>query len=110
MEIYWKKLLSPETIAKLTYGNDASRFNGLNIIIKEVNDVSERWVDFIKDNFTPKSQIDKERKEALEALLHVITDIEMLRTDTWEPDNDSCDATTDNLKLVIKYIEKTKGV
>ena len=100
MEIYWKKLLSPETIAKLTYGNDASRFNGLNIIIKEVNDVSERWVDFIKDNFTPKSQIDKERKEALEALLHVITDIEMLRTDTWEPDNDSCDATTD----------KTKGV
>ena len=84
--------------------------NGLNIIIKEVNDVSERWVDFIKDNFTPKSQIDKERKEALEALLHVITDIEMLRTNTWEPDDDSCNATTDNLKLVIKYIEKTKRV
>jgi len=74
------------------------------------NDVSERWVDFIKDNFTPKSQIDKERKEALEALLHVITDIEMLRTNTWEPDDDSCNATTDNLKLVIKYIEKTKRV
>ena len=46
----------------------------------------------------------------LEALLAVVEDIHMLRTGTWEPDNDSCDATIDNLKLVIKYIEKTKGV
>lgn len=109
MKVYWEKILSPEIIAKLTYGKDASRFNGLNIIIKEINDVSERWVNFIEDNFTPKAQMDKDRKEALEALLNVISDIEMLRNGTWEPDNDGCDATTDNLKLVIKYIEKTKG-
>ena len=38
MKVYWEKILSPEIIAKLTYGKDASRFNGLNIIIKEIND------------------------------------------------------------------------
>ena len=54
--------------------------------------------------------MNKERKEALEALLTVVEDIEMLRIGTWKPDGDSCDATVDNLKLVIKYIEKTKGV
>jgi len=110
MEIYWKKLLSPETIAELTYGKDASRFNGLDIIVKEVNDVSERWGNFVKENFVPKTKADKERKETLEALLAVVEDIHMLRIGTWEPDDDSCDATIDNLKLVIKYIEKTKGV
>lgn len=56
------------------------------------------------------NKMDKERKEALEALLAVVEDIEMLRIGTWKPDDDSCDATVDNLKLVIKYIEKTKGV
>jgi hypothetical protein len=53
--------------------------------------------------------MNKERKEALEALLAVVEDIEMLRIGTWEPNDDSCDATIDGLKLVIKYIEKTKG-
>lgn len=109
MKIDWKEILSPVKIAELTYGKDASRFNGLDIIVKEVNDVSERWEKFVKENFVPK-KVDKQRKEALEALLAVVEDIQMLRTGTWEPDDDSCDATTDNLKLVIKYIEKTKGV
>lgn len=109
MKIDWKEIFSPSKIAELTYGKDASRFNGLDIIVKEINDVSERWQEFVKENFVPKTQINKERKEALEALLCVVNDIEMLRTGTWEPDDDSCDATTDNLKLVIKYIEKTKG-
>lgn len=58
-------------------------------------------------------KMSKERKEALEALealFSVMEDIEMLRIGTWKPDDDSCDTTIDNLKLVIKYIEKTKGV
>lgn len=109
MKIDWKEILSPLKIAELTYGKDASRFNGLDIIVKEINDVSERWEKFVKENFIPKTKADKERKEALEALLAVVEDIQMLRTGTWEPDDDSCYATTDNLKLVIKYIEKTKG-
>jgi hypothetical protein len=110
MKIDWKEILSPIKIAELTYGKDASRFNGLDIIVKEVNDVSERWEKFVKENFIPKTKADKQRKEALEALLAVVEDIQMLRTGTWEPDDDSCDATVDNLKLVIKYIEKQKGV
>jgi len=110
MKIDWKEILSPIKIAELTYGKDASRFNGLDIIVKEVNDVSERWEKFVKENFVPKTKADKQRKEALEALLAVVEDIQMLRTGTWEPDDDSCDATVDNLKLVIEYIEKTKGV
>lgn len=110
MKIDWKEILSPIKIAELTYGKDASRFNGLDIIVKEVNDVSDRWQEFVKKNFIPKTQADKERKEALEALLCVVEDIQMLRTGTWEPDDDSCNATVDNLKLVIKYIEKQKGV
>ncbi len=110
MKIDWKEILSPVKIAELTYGKDASRFNGLDIIVKEINDVSDRWQKFVKENFIPKTKADKERKEALEALLAVVQDIHMLRTGTWEPDDDSCDATVDNLKLVIKYIEKTKGV
>lgn len=109
MKIDWKEILSPIKIAELTYGKDASRFNGLDIIVKEVNDVSERWEKFVKENFIPKTKADKQRKEALEALLAVVEDIQMLRTGTWEPDDDSCDATVDNLKLVIKYIEKQKG-
>ena len=110
MKIDWKEILSPLKIAELTYGKDASRFNGLDIIVKEINDVSERWEKFVKENFVPKTKADKQRKEALEALLAVVEDIQMLRTGTWEPDDDSCDATVDNLKLVIEYIEKTKGV
>ena len=110
MKIDWKEILSPLKIAELTYGKDASRFNGLDSIVKEINDVSERWEKFVKENFVPKTKADKQRKEALEALLAVVEDIQMLRTGTWEPDDDSCDTTTDNLKLVIKYIEKTKGV
>ena len=110
MKIDWKEILSPVKIAELTYGKEASRFNGLDIIVKEINDVSDRWQKFVKENFIPKTKADKERKEALEALLAVVQDIHMLRTGTWEPDDDSCDATVDNLKLVIKYIEKTKGV
>ena len=109
MKIDWKEILSPVKIAELTYGKDASRFNGLDIIVKEINDVSDRWQKFVKENFIPKTKADKERKEALEALLAVVQDIHMLRTGTWQPDDDSCDATVDNLKLVIKYIEKTKG-
>lgn len=110
MKIDWKEILSPVKIAELTYGKDASRFNGLDIIVKEVNEVSDRWQEFVKENFIPKTKADKERKKALEALLAVVEDIQMLRTGTWEPDDDSCDATVDNLKLVIKYIEKQKGV
>jgi len=110
MKIDWNEVLNPLKINKLTYGDDPSRFNGLDIIVKEVNDVSERWGNFVKENFVPKTKADKERKETLEALLAVVEDIHMLRTGTWEPDYDSCDATIDNLKLVIKYIEKTKGV
>ena len=109
MKIDWKEVLSPLKIAELTYGKDASRFNGLDIIVKEINDVSDRWKQFVEENFIPKTQADKERKKALEALLAVVEDIQMLRLGTWEPDDDSCNATTDNLKLVIKYIERTRG-
>jgi len=110
MKIDWKEILSPVKIAELTYGKEASRFNGLDIIVKEINDVSDRWQEFVKENFIPKTKADKERKEALEALLAVVQDIHMLRIGTWEPDDDSCDATVDNLKSVIKYIEKKAGL
>jgi len=110
MKIDWKEILSPVKIAELTYGKEASRFNGLDIIVKEINDVSDRWQEFVKENFIPKTKADKERKEALEALLAVVQDIHMLRIGTWEPDDDSCYATVDNLKSVIKYIEKQRGL
>ena len=110
MKIDWKEILSPVKIAELTYGKEAARFNGLDIIVKEINDVSDRWQEFVKENFIPKTKADKERKEALEALLAVVQDIHMLRIGTWEPDDDSCDATVDNLKSVIKYIEKQRGL
>lgn len=99
------KLLTPLKLLELTYGKDVSRFNGLDIIIKEVNDVSERWQEFVRKNFIPKPE-SKERIKVLEALNCLVTDIEMLQNGDWQPDDDSCEASLDNIKLVIDYIEK----
>jgi hypothetical protein len=105
MKIDWNEILGPIKIAELTYGKDASRFNGLNIIIKEINDVSDRWLDFIKENCIPKNAVsDRGSKDILDALNCVMTDIEMLRDNKWQPDEESCRCTLENLELIRDHI------
>lgn len=102
------KLLTPEKLLYLIYGGDRKRFDGLDIIQKELTDASDRWQEFIEKNFVPK-QDSKERIKVLEALNCLVTDIEMLQDGRWKPDDDSCEASLENIKLVIDYIEKEKG-
>lgn len=106
MKIDWNQVLSPLKIAELTYGNDASRFNGLEQVVKELNEVSSRWIKFIQENFVPKTEEDKMRRKALDALKCVIEDIEMLQDGRWsEITDDSCEATLDNLVIIMNYLE-----
>lgn len=104
------RLLTPLKLFELTYGaKNAERFNGLDIIQKEVNDVTRRWQEFVEKNFVPKPD-SKERIKVLEALTCLVEDIEMLQDGRWDPDEDSCEASLDNIKLVIEYIEKQGNV
>ena len=108
----WKKLLTRDIIADLTYGDRDSdsykAFANNYQVIYAINKVSERWMKWLED-VQPTPTNSKEKTEVLQALTCVVEDIEMLQDGTWEPDEHSCMATMDNLKIVIDYIEKTKG-
>lgn len=89
------KLLTPLKLLELTYGKDVSRFNGLDIIIKEVNDVSERWQEFVSKNFIPKPN-SKERVKVLTALHNIVDHI---------PHNNDVKLIKD-VNIIIEYLEK----
>lgn len=44
-------------------------------------------------------------KEAKNAVRLLIVDLKMLKKGTWVPDDVSCDASLDNLKLIKRYLE-----
>ena len=46
------------------------------------------------------------KQEAIEALSYVLEDIDMLEEGSWEPDEDSCDCTRDNLLKIKAFIEE----
>lgn len=91
-------LVSPKKLFELTYGKDASRFNGLDIIIKEVNDVSERWQGFVSKNFIPKPQNNK-RIKAINDLNYLLDELDFQR-------DPKADLKLKRIKSVIEYIEK----
>lgn len=57
------ELLTPKTLFYLTYGDNIERFNGLDIVQKEVNDVSERWQKFVEENYIPKQRCIEDNDE-----------------------------------------------
>lgn len=99
------KLLTPLKLLELTYGKDVSRFNGLDIIIKEINDVSERWNEFVKENFIPKPE-SKERIKVLESINYLLLDVQILQDGCWKSNEEFAKSFISNLKPVIEYIEK----
>lgn len=111
--INWKELLTKDIIADLTYedrDSDSHKAFANNYqVIYAVNKVSERWMKWLED-VQPIPTNSKEKTEVLQALTCVVEDIEMLQDGTWDPDEHTCMATIDNLKIVIDYIEKTKEV
>jgi hypothetical protein len=49
-------------------------------------------------------------EDALNAIQNIETDINMLKDGSWEPDNDSCDATLEMVNRIKEFLTSIKGV
>lgn len=48
-------------------------------------------------------------EDALNAIQNIETDINMLRDGSWEPDDDSCDATLEMVNRIKEFLISIKG-
>ena len=93
MKIDWNNLLTYKKFIDLTRG-------------KTVIESVEAWKQFVEENFVLKREDDILRKKAMEALKCVVEDIEMLQDGRWsEITDENCEATLDNLVIIMNYLE-----